>query len=484
MEPTFYEYLENLWLIFDEVYRILKPTGTCWVNLGDTYFGASSGTDTTGFNDAKGHRGVMKGRTELHNLRKSARGYPEKCLCMIPSRFAEGMVDRGWIVRQEIIWFKKNSMPDPHKDRFRVDFEKIYLFSKARKYWFSYNAIKVPLAGATMEGNRYPIGVINRMDKGVNHRNVNEHILMVDRGSPIGGHKHANHNTNKKYSGNIYEVPSDNMRKLGCVWIWGIAPQTFGYEYCPQCDRLVADRDLLFKCVDGPGGKVKGCGHIYERLRPADIAKANGLDPEAPCIFCGRKLKRHISPNSRDRAEGLRNEFINCPGMENLQFKISGCPKCGNKYKDLQCNFCKKGIHAHYAMFPEELAKIPVTAGCPEYVCNKCSVPRFPIYEPTEEYKKYLGKGWTDHTHDDDQGMMQEKQMPSAVAEYKIVDWTDCGCNSGFSPGIILDPFMGFGTVASVALQNGRNFIGIDLDPFNIRAAKKRVEPYYNQKLV
>ena len=43
LEPTFDEYLQNLWSMMDEIYRVLKPTGTCWINLGDTYNTISGG---------------------------------------------------------------------------------------------------------------------------------------------------------------------------------------------------------------------------------------------------------------------------------------------------------------------------------------------------------------------------------------------------------------------------------------------------------
>jgi len=107
LEKTFYEYLEKLWEIYNEVYRVLKPTGTCWINIGDTYFG--------------------NGRSKLIKT---------KSLCMIPERFAIGMIERGWILRNQIIWYKPNAMPSSAKDRFTVDFEKIFFFVKNKKYYF------------------------------------------------------------------------------------------------------------------------------------------------------------------------------------------------------------------------------------------------------------------------------------------------------------------------------------------------------------
>ncbi len=125
LEPTFIEYLENLWQIFDEIYRVLKKSGTCWVNLGDTYYGGGKGK-TEGMNKAGGICGGS-----FKNM-----DYAQKSLCMIPERFAIGMIERGWVLRNQIIWHKPNAMPQSVKDRFTIDFEKIFFFVKQRKYYF------------------------------------------------------------------------------------------------------------------------------------------------------------------------------------------------------------------------------------------------------------------------------------------------------------------------------------------------------------
>lgn len=97
-EPNFDAYINHLCDIFDEVKRILKNDGTCWVNIGDTY--------------------------------------RNKNLCLIPFYFAIEMQKRGWIVRNVIIWHKPKCVPTSVKDRFTVDFEYIFLFSKNKKYYF------------------------------------------------------------------------------------------------------------------------------------------------------------------------------------------------------------------------------------------------------------------------------------------------------------------------------------------------------------
>jgi DNA modification methylase len=134
LEPTFPEYLSKLCDVFNEVRRVLKDTGTCWVNMGDTYGG--SATNVKYRRRSRGKLSLLS--TDLHYLPEvgHVRGCYDKCLLQIPARFAVDMINRGWTLRNEIIWYKPNCMPSSAKDRFTVDFEKIFFFVKNRKYYF------------------------------------------------------------------------------------------------------------------------------------------------------------------------------------------------------------------------------------------------------------------------------------------------------------------------------------------------------------
>lgn len=133
LEKNIDEYLEKLLLIFDEVKRVLKQEGTCFAVFGDTYA-----------NSSKGGRTSHKSNNAFDNLVKKriTVGFkpklkvPDKSLCKIPARFAIGMIDRGWILRNEIIWHKTNAMPEGVKDRFTRNFEKVFFFTKNKKYYF------------------------------------------------------------------------------------------------------------------------------------------------------------------------------------------------------------------------------------------------------------------------------------------------------------------------------------------------------------
>ncbi len=133
LEPTVDLFIDHLVEIFDEVKRVLKNTGTCWVNLGDTYNAGRNG----------GHAGGNKCSWGYNNLEVypkqsgvNAEGLLPKSLCLIPYRFAIAMVNKGWILRNVIIWHKPNCLPSSAKDRFTVDFEYLFFFSKSKKYYF------------------------------------------------------------------------------------------------------------------------------------------------------------------------------------------------------------------------------------------------------------------------------------------------------------------------------------------------------------
>lgn len=126
LESTFQDYIVKLCDMFDEVKRVLKPTGTCWVNLGDTYY-----SHHRGGNQIKDNAEVTPQPLSVGNHVRN-RELPEKSLCQIPSRFAIEMTNRGWMLRNEIIWWKPNALPAGAKDRFTVDFEKYSSLSKIK----------------------------------------------------------------------------------------------------------------------------------------------------------------------------------------------------------------------------------------------------------------------------------------------------------------------------------------------------------------
>ena len=126
-EPTVQLYVSHLLEIFAEVKRVLKKTGTFWLNIGDTYAGTGSGKGTGNFT-AKDNPTCMKQPTDPT--------FKSKSQYAVPERLVLGLIDLGFIKRNSIIWHKPSCLPSSATDRFTNDFEYLYFFVKSESYYF------------------------------------------------------------------------------------------------------------------------------------------------------------------------------------------------------------------------------------------------------------------------------------------------------------------------------------------------------------
>jgi DNA modification methylase len=138
LEKDYKKYIEKLCLIFDEVKRVLKPKGSLWVNIGDSYGGSGGDQGKAVGGERGGQTGIDKRPVGIGGLESNVRRTKglAKSLVGIPERFAIAMTDRGWIRRNTIIWHKPSCMPSSATDRCTVDFEYLYFFVKQEKYYF------------------------------------------------------------------------------------------------------------------------------------------------------------------------------------------------------------------------------------------------------------------------------------------------------------------------------------------------------------
>ena len=134
LEKTLEEYLEKMFLITAELKRVLKKTGTIFWNHGDSY-GSGSGAGVRGGKQAT-NRGTQTNKGWQKSGKSPIIGY-EKSLLLQNFRLVQRMIDeQQLILRNVLIWHKPNCMPSSVKDRFTVDFEPVFFFSKSKKYWF------------------------------------------------------------------------------------------------------------------------------------------------------------------------------------------------------------------------------------------------------------------------------------------------------------------------------------------------------------
>ena len=105
LEPEYRGYIKNLSAICGEIHRVLKQTGSFWLNLGDTY--------------------------------------ENKQLLGIPWRVAFTLTEQqGWILRNSVIWHKVKGAPDQARDKLRNVHENIFHFVKTRSYYYDADAIR------------------------------------------------------------------------------------------------------------------------------------------------------------------------------------------------------------------------------------------------------------------------------------------------------------------------------------------------------
>ncbi|MHA1853777.1 MAG: DNA-methyltransferase, partial [Candidatus Heimdallarchaeaceae archaeon] len=168
------EYIRKLVLIFREVKRVLKKTGSFYLNMGDTYFGSGAGTDKT--NQEPQGKEVYKlpygsCRTRAKRSRLSPWLQPKQLLLM-PSRVAIALQEDGWILRNDICWAKPNAMPSSVKDRLNTTWEHVFHFVKARRYYYDLDAIREKHATSTKERLKYPFDKNGVVKKGTNQWTV------------------------------------------------------------------------------------------------------------------------------------------------------------------------------------------------------------------------------------------------------------------------------------------------------------------------
>lgn len=165
LEATPKAFTDKMTEVFAEVRRVLRPDGTCWVNIGDSY---ATGAGAVGQCPGGGKQGEKwRGAKSMDQDPKRVAprgpmtspnrmpqvGLKPKDLVGIPWRLAFALQDAGWWLRSEIIWHKKTPMPESVTDRPTKSHEQIFLLTKAERYFFDQEAVKEKAVAGT-PGNK------------------------------------------------------------------------------------------------------------------------------------------------------------------------------------------------------------------------------------------------------------------------------------------------------------------------------------------
>lgn len=274
-EPTFRQYIENLLGVIDEIERVLMPHGTLFLNLGDSYIARSGNSRGAYYPDTGMLRNVANGEVHV-----KSRELPHKSLCLIPYRVAIAMQDRGWIVRNVVIWHKPDSMPESARDRFTVDFEPVLFCTKNPQYYFRQQFR--PYVGNNMRRSSSPTKPATKPAKNLTVPGRTTHGLHIARANGLGR--------------DVFNSAGANER---CVWKISTARYS-GAHFAVFPDRLA---EICIQAGCPPGGVVLdpflGSGTVAvvaERLGRRCIGIE--LNPEFVQVAKERILKARAAKNT------------------------------------------------------------------------------------------------------------------------------------------------------------------------------------------
>jgi site-specific DNA-methyltransferase (adenine-specific) len=233
------QWVSELLVVARGLRRVLKPTGSLWLNLGDTF------------------------------ARHRNDGAAPKSLLLAPERLAMAMVNDGWILRNKVIWSKPNPMPTSVRDRLSCTWEVVYFFVKSREYYFDLDAIRVPHRGRPTKGHgvRSAWSVPDEWRGPSSGSNTGLDRLKASGlpGHPLG-----------KNPGDTWTIPTAGYR---------------GAHHAVFPERLVR-APLLATC---PERVCSSCGTPWKRARANRIADVVQLPPlERRCDCTGNDTRPGI----------------------------------------------------------------------------------------------------------------------------------------------------------------------------------------------
>lgn len=239
LEETMQEYIDNLATIFLECKRVLKDSGTLFIVIGDTYNG-----DKRQITDRKHSKDLINQST---NIEKKMQKLPRKSLLNIPARLSIALQDMGWTLRNEIIWHKPNAMPSSVKDRFTIDFEKVFFFTKSRHYYFKQAKEEMLTKSQYMAGKG--VSIVNSYNRLMNPRGSKGTLGKLNSGlrkqDIVGRADYKGFNAR-------YNAPEDFMRNKRTVWSIATEANKENH-FATYPEKLV---EILIECGCPHGGVV------------------------------------------------------------------------------------------------------------------------------------------------------------------------------------------------------------------------------------
>lgn len=234
LEESIGEHIQILVDVFEDVRRVLRPDGTLWLNYGDRYVTSPpgpGGSHTSRLTNPERQNGL---KDHYQGTEDAGHDLERKNLIGMPWRVAFALQEAGWILRQEVIWHKKNPMPESVTDRPTRQHEQLFLFTLNQHYFYDAHAIRVP-------------------------KSENTHSRGKNR-PPKVGDEESNVRNKQSFHENTAEVVDTRNKRS----VWTLTGQPF-----PDAHFAVFPPKLVRPCVragTSEAGCCADCGAPIERV--------------------------------------------------------------------------------------------------------------------------------------------------------------------------------------------------------------------------
>jgi len=227
LEDSLDEYIAELVAVGEELRRVLRPDGSWWLNLGDSYAGGGTGQDQSSVKE-----------TVAAPDEKPSTTFRRKQKMLVPHRVAIALQEAGWVVRNDVTWVKPNPMPSSVKDRLNTSTEQVFHLTPEPDYWYDLDAIREPHKEDSLNRNEYSFNSAGIGSTKAPREDRHEDVVMdaEDACHPAG-----------KNPGDVFEVTTKPF------------PEAHFAVYPPE----LCEKPIKASC---PPQVCAACGAPYERV--------------------------------------------------------------------------------------------------------------------------------------------------------------------------------------------------------------------------
>ena len=493
LEQTPERYIATMVDVFRCVRDVLADDGTLWLNIGDSY--ASSGKQQMGRRDERpeylekravrfntGREKALSGGN-LESYRAVDFGVKPKDLIGIPWMLAFALRADGWYLRQDIIWHKPNPMPESVRDRCTKAHEYVFLLSKSPRYYFDGEAMKEP---AVSEKGR---GAIGRGGQGsAKAVGCNGRQPQQDHSGWLGGDGETR---NRRSVWTVATKPYNGKKALTDYVGDDGKPYTASPD-CPIHGHLARRQTSGTHGYGGQQGQSQtgSAGTCAHHAQSPACGEQSTTSRSSQASGAGNSRQHTPESSHENKTDSRLSGHTSGDGNQSC----SGCKSASGEHQDCgkDCSHQSSSSTAtSHNTGTSKTARAPATIR----PCMPCAE----TDNRTQSTSDQRGLFEQDHgisessilTGETSVHPSQDTRICNAGTSSELVSMAyevgeKCTCNeviidhfatfppaliepcilAGSRPGdIVLDPFMGSGTTAAVAIEHGRQYLGCELNP-------------------